>query len=47
MEILINGPGGTIATWALNESQYNYWKDKSRKFRAYKENQLYPPHPQT
>ena len=32
MEIILWGPGGTIATWALNETQYNYWKDKSRKF---------------
>ena len=32
MEIILWGPGGTIATWALNETQYNYWKGKSRKF---------------
>ena len=32
MEIIINGPGGTVSTWVLNEAQYNYWKDKSRKF---------------
>ena len=32
MEIIINGPGGTVSTWVLNEVQYNYWKDKSKKF---------------
>ena len=31
MEIFLNGPGGTVATWELSESAYNYWKDKPRK----------------
>ena len=31
MEIFLNGPGGTVSTWELNEAAYNYWKDKPRK----------------
>ena len=31
MEIILNGPGGTVATWELTEAAYNYWKDKPRK----------------
>ena len=31
MEIILNGPGGTVATWELTEAAFNYWKDKPRK----------------
>ena len=31
MEIILWGPGGTVAIWELTEQAYNYWQDKPRK----------------
>ena len=27
MEIILNGPGGTVSTWKLTEAAYDYWKN--------------------